>query len=194
MGAEPAEPIPPTPEGLTLTLGLESIRITILSADALLEGGKIIERVLSLASLKDKANRLYFAAPRLLGTTIEAGIFRSSGIGLLLFDDRKIEEVVPAHPFKPIESEPQHESREQVLMAEIEALKTMYAEMDRNVTSLRSEIKSHYENPHPQEQFAVPQERSYIPQTSDLPPFFNNNPWLDVLAKRGREAIGSVAG
>jgi hypothetical protein len=94
MGAEPREPLQNAPSGLTLNLDSEATHIAILKGDDFLQKGKIIESVMSLVALRNSVNRTYLAAPRLLGTTVNVEVFRSHGIGLLLFDDRRIDEVV----------------------------------------------------------------------------------------------------
>jgi len=202
MGAEPAEHIQEAPEGLTLVLGSERIHIAILKNDAFLERGKIVGSIMSLASLRDSVNQLYLAAPRLLGTTVEAGIFRSHGIGLLLFDDRRIEETVTPQSFQPRQAKAGSYNPDQALVTEIETLKSMYSEMERNLTSLQDEVRNYQEKmasmTASRETFSLPpvlrQEPTYVPQSSGLPSFFSNNPWLEVLSKRGKEEVPSIAG
>jgi hypothetical protein len=201
MGAENTEPIEGHTEGLTLTLGSERVHITILTNEIFLQRGKMVESVISLASLKDSADRLYLAAPRLLGTTVEAGIFRSHGIGLLLFDDRRIEEIVSPQSFQQHQPAIGNHTRDQLLMTEIETLKSMYAEMERSVTALREDIRDYQQTissiTSSPERFMSPQamaqQPAFVPENSHLPSFFTNNPWLDVLSKRGSEGTGSIA-
>ncbi len=198
MGADPVDLPQGTGERLTLTLGSERIQVAILTDEMILQKGKIVESVLEVASLKDTVNRLYLAAPRLLGTAIEAGIFRTQGIGLILFDDRRIEEVVSSQSFRRQLPEANNHTPNEAIVNEIQTLKTMYADMERNVTNLREEMRNYCEkissldiSP---DKFPLPQPSSCPTQSKDLPPFFSNNPWLEVLSRRGRDQAMSIAG
>ena len=95
MGAQATDPIQNSPPGISVTLGTEKIHIAILKNDAFLQRSKIVGSILDLSALRNSVELIYLAAPKLLGTAIDADVFRSHGIGLLLFDDRRIEETVP---------------------------------------------------------------------------------------------------
>jgi hypothetical protein len=78
----------------------------------------------------------------------------------------------------------------------------MYGEMERNLAQLREDMRNmksnsqHTEPPleqvrHPavlssEPVFTPPMSTSTV-EPGVLPSYFNNNPWLDVLSKRGRE-------
>jgi hypothetical protein len=202
MGAQAVEPPQNARSGLTLVLGEEKVHVLILNNDVFLRGGRIIESIMSLTSLRDSADLLYLAAPRLLGTTVEAEIFRSQGIGLLLYDDRRIDEAVPPQTFRLRQSESTTPNRDETLLTELAALKSMYLEMQRDVCKLREELKGYQErinciSPVPERipsSSLLLQEPNYAGPTAELPSFFSNNPWLEVLSKRGREETSPIAG
>jgi hypothetical protein len=202
MGAQLTEPLENAPPGLTIGLGSEKIHVAILNSDAFLQRGKIIESVMALTSLRGAVNQVYLAAPRLLGTTVDAEVFRSHGIGLLLFDDRRIDETVAPQSFHHETPDPMEPRLDPSLEAEIATLKSMYFEMEKTVTRLREDIKNYQEtmgrpltssetssNPP-----AFDQERKFTRPEGELPSFFVNNPWLEVLSKRGREETAPIAG
>ena len=201
MGAQPAEQVPNSPNGLSLTMGSEKVHVAILKSNALTERNRIVEAILSLSSLRGSVNQLYLAAPRLLGTAIDAGTFRSHGIGLVLFDDRRIEEVVPAQPTQFPMPVPAVQNPDLGVITELAALKSMYVEMEQTVSKLKDELRNFQHSipsaphqvdaPPPPLIHASPQ---YTGPGSELPSFFANNPWLDLLAKRGREGSGPLAG
>ena len=202
MGAQPLDPIQNAPLGLTLSLGSDKVHVAILENNAFLQRGKIIESVMNLSSLRDSVNQLYLAAPRLLGATIDAEVFRSHGIGLLLFDDRRIDETVePQSIHRP---QPEHgaEKLDPAIVTEVETLRSMYLEMERTVSKLREDLKSFQENfsyaPSAPERISQPsifhQEPKLAGGSAGLPSFFSNNPWLDVLSRRGREEATPIAG
>jgi len=201
MGAQPMEQSPNTSAGLTLTLGQEKVHVMILDNEAFLQRGKIIESIMNLVSLRDSVNQLYLAAPRLFGTTAEAEIFRSRGIGLLLYDNRRIDEVVEPQTFhsRQPESTP---NQGETLLNEVATLKSMYLEMANDLSKLREELNGYEKRanslptvpermPSPS---LLPQEATYEGARAELPSFFSNNPWLEVLAKRGREETAPIAG
>ena len=202
MGAQISEPLENVPPGLTIGLGSEKIHVAILNSDAFLQRGKIIESVMGLASLRGSVNQLYLAAPRLLGTTVDAEVFRSQGIGLLLFDDRRIDETVAPQSFHQETREPREQRFDPRLEAEVETLKSMYLEMEKTVATLREDLKNYQETMRPplttSENLSNPptfdQERKFTRPEVGLPSFFVNNPWLEVLSKRGREETAPIAG
>lgn len=202
MGAQPHEPLQNAATGLTVSLGSEKVHVAILKSDAFLQRGKIIESIMNLAPLKNSVNQLYLAAPRLLGTTVDAEVFRSHGIGLLLFDNRRIDEAVAPQSFHMHQLEPSGQNLDPALVTEVATLKTMYLEMERTVTKLREDLKSFQETisstpTTPERIFQPPilhQEPKFAGPGTELPSFFTNNPWLEVLSKRGREEAAAIAG
>jgi hypothetical protein len=202
MGAQPVEPFPNAPPGLTLGLGSDRVQVAVLKSDAFLQRGKIIESVMNLLSTKEFVNQMYLAAPRLLGTALDVELFRSHGIGLLLFDDRRIDETVAPQSFHTHQSKARDQSNDLALETEIATLKSMYLEMQKTLTKLNEDLKNFRENvgtmPSSQEPIhklqVVPQEFKLTRPGSELPSFFINNPWLDVLSKRGREEAPPIAG
>jgi hypothetical protein len=201
MGAQPLEPLQNAPTGLTVSLGCERIHIAVLKSDAFLQKSKIIEAIMNLASLTKSANQVYLAAPRLLGTTVDAGVFRTQGIGLLLFDDRRIDETVAPQSFHTSHQEQRDQTPDPSLVTEVATLKSMYLEMERTVARLREDLKSFQQNisstPATPVGISPPiaHERPRFTEVgAGLPSFFSNNPWIDVLSRRGREEAAPIAG
>jgi hypothetical protein len=202
MGAQPVEPFQNAPTGLTVDLGSDRVHIAVLKNDAFLQRGKIIESVMNLLSAKDSVNQIYLAAPRLLGTTLNAELFRSHGIGLLLFDDRKIDETVAPQSFHKQQSEASDQNHDLGLVTEVATLKSMYLELQETVAKLNEDLKNFRENigpvtsdPERIHSPSVPSHEFKLTATGpELPSFFSNNPWLDVLSKRGREEAPAIAG
>lgn len=201
MGAQPLEQQQNASTGLTLILGQEKVHVMILDNEAFLRRGKIIESIMNLASLRHSVNQLYLAAPRLFGTTAEAETFRSQGIGLLLYDNRRIEEAVEPQTFHSPQSE-STTNQSETLLNEIATLKSMYLDMARDLSKLREELKGYEHRPNsfstvPERMPSpslLPHEPTYEGARGALPSFFSNNPWLEVLAKRGREETSLIAG
>jgi hypothetical protein len=78
----------------------------------------------------------------------------------------------------------------------------MYLEMKGSIAELREEIQTYrktaVEGPvttvNPPRPTIMPPEPVFAGSTGQLPSFFANNPWLDVLSKRGREQGEAYAG
>ena len=201
MGAQPRVEPNRSESGLSFNVGADMLHVAILKPADLVVRNRIIDTVLTLSSLRTSSRLVYLAAPRLLGATLDASMFRAHGIGLLLFDDRRIDEAVAAQPAQISTAQTTPNSNESALVTELTSLKSMYGEIERNLAQLREDMRSMQRNPQsadlPVEQVrpsvALSREPVFAPPlltpTADsgaLPSFFNNNPWLEVLSKRGR--------
>ncbi len=134
--------------GLSFLVGADNVHVMVLKAQDLAQRNSIIDTVLKLSSLRNSHQTVYLAAPRLLGATIDASIFRAHGIGLLFFDERRIDEAVAPQP--PQAAQPQltpTPAQDPGLVTELATLKSMYFEMERNLTQLRDDLKNLHEAP-----------------------------------------------
>ena len=76
--------------------------------------------------------------PRLLGGSIDAAIFKPYGIGLLLFDERRIDEAVAPQPIRPTQTmEQKSQTSDPGVLTELATLRSMYAEMEKNMAASR---------------------------------------------------------
>jgi hypothetical protein len=207
MGAQQTPNPDSNQAGLSFLVGTDNVHVMVLKTQDLAQRNSIIDTVLKLSSLRNSYQTVYLAAPRLLGATIDASIFRAHGIGLLLFDERRIDEAVPPQPLQA--ARPQltpTPAQDPTLVSELATLKSMYFEMERNLTRLRDDLKNLHETPRnggfaPQLSHpllgGISTEPVYSPpitQGGPLPSYFNNNPWLEVLSKRGRSENEPLAG
>jgi len=198
MGAQQAPNTDSNPTGLSFLVGADQVHVMVLKTQDLAQRNSIIDTVLKLSSLRNSYQTVYLAAPRLLGATIDASIFRAYGIGLLFFDERRIDEVVAPQPLQATRPQPiPSPAQDQGLVSELASLKSMYFEMERNLTQLRDDLKNLHETPRNngfEPQLSQPLQvvsrepvyASTITQGGPLPSYFSNNPWLEVLSKRGR--------
>ena len=199
MGAQSADPLPNSPPGLSLVIGQERVHVVVLNNDSLAQRNRIVDAIMSLSSLRGSVNQIYLAASKLLGTAIDASIFRAHGIGLLLFDDRRIDEAVPAQTTRSQEAVAAVQGSDHDLAIELQALKSKYHDMELTIAKLREDLhglrNANTSPPLPKDgpRIIEPQ-RLYTGSSSELPSYFVNNPWLEVLSKRGREENGPLAG
>ena len=202
MGAQPATKSDHE-QGLSFVLGVDKLHILILRPEDMMRRNAILDSILNLSTLKLSYQLVYLAAPRIFGTSIDASIFKAHGIGLLLYDERRIDEAMPAQLQREQQLTPQRE--ENGLGTELAALKSMYLEMQRTVSELRSDLAT-LRIPQPVQQLEprllnpthpAATEPSFPRSTlhpNDLPSYFVNNPWLEVLSKRGSGEREPIAG
>jgi hypothetical protein len=207
MGAQQTPNHDSNQTGLSFLVGADNVHVMVLKTQDLAQRNSIIDTVLKLSSLRNSCQTVYLAAPRLLGATIDASIFRAHGIGLLFFDERRIDEAVAPQPLQaPHLQLSQAPAQDAGLVSEVATLKSMYFEMERNLAQLRDDLKNLHEAPRhggfaPQPSHpplgGVPGESVFTPNMSHggvLPSYFSNNPWLEVLSKRGRSENEPLAG
>jgi hypothetical protein len=204
MGGQQAERAQITQNNLAFFSGQEKVHVVILSNEDIVERNKILDAILSLTSLRHSTQLLYLAAPRTLGASIDAASFKSHGIGLLLFDERRIDEAVSPQRLQPTDQTRLPSlAPDPAIFTELTALKSMYIEMERTITSLREDIKTFRRDAENHTDMDSARAPPQIPRSGQnftglpgvqLPSFFANNPWLDVLSKRGRSGDEPIAG
>jgi hypothetical protein len=204
MGAQHIEENP-APATLAFLIGDQRVNVIVVKDRALTQA-EIIDAILRLGSLAATSNQLYFAAPRLLGAMIDAQLFRSFGIGLLLYDDRRIDEAVPPGTLQIAQSQPTPSTNDLPTVRQMTELKSMYLEIKSSVAKLREDLnllgqksneplRAPIEIMHPAISPTTPlRDENSVQHAGPLPSFFDNNPWLDVLSKRGRDPGEPIAG
>ncbi len=147
MGAQQTPNPDPNQAGLSFLVGADNVHVMVLKTQDLAQRNSIIDTVLKLSSLRNSYQTVYLAAPRLLGATIDASIFRAHGIGLLFFDERRIDEAVAPQPLQSTRPQTTQPAQDPGLVSELATLKSMYFEMERNLTQLRDDLKNLHEAP-----------------------------------------------
>jgi len=209
MGAQQCSAESLDPRSLSFKLGNETIQVVTLRKEEILESSKVLDTILYVTSLRQRADILYLAAPRLLATTLDNQIFKTHGLGLILFDDRKIEETIEGRITPAIESKPINAALpDQNLLSEFTVLKSMYTQMEKTIEDIREEMKAISQSTmtkttepplsiRMESIESAPTAYTIAPHPAQgpLPSFFNNNPWLEVLSRRGRaEEVTPLAG
>ena len=141
----------------------------------------------------------------MFGASVDATVFRTHGIGLLLYDERRIDETVPAQPTHTEQGVRIAQQDDKSVLTELATLKTMYLDMERTISQLRDDLNSVHNLHTMREQIGripvpidvITTHDSYDhdpPHGGPLPSYFVNNPWLDVLSKRGNGEREPIAG
>jgi hypothetical protein len=205
MGAQQIANTDSHEEGASFLVGSEKAHVLILKPQDLAQRNAIIDAALNLSSLRNLYKLVYLAAPRLLGASIDASLFRTRGIGLLFYDERRIDEAVAPqqmHLGPAIVSSPLEDN---ALVTELATLKSMYSEMERTLNQLRDELTGFRHPPRVVEElprlsegpqvFTAQRMLSHnVTESGALPSYFANNPWLEVLSKRGNGEHEAIAG
>jgi len=204
MGAHQTDNASSTEPGLSFIFGAETVHVLVLKPSDLAHRNSIIDAVLSLSTLRNQYRLVYLAAPRILGATIDAATFRSRGIGLLFFDERRIDEAVAPQTMQ-LATLPEATPEDPAVSTELATLKSMYLEMQRTLNQLRDDLTGLQHAPRTQVDLprtpepvrtviAQPIFTHGVTQGEGLPSYFANNPWLEVLSKRGNGEHEAIAG
>lgn len=194
-----------SPGTLSFVMGSEHTLVSVLAFTDIIQRNRIIDTLLRLSSLRSGGTQLYVAAPSFLAATLDSQILRSSGIGLLLYDDRRIEEIVKPEPAQSAIGihQASSASMDGMLIAELTALKLKYAELEKNLSCMMTKISSLQDGVSSSGSSTILRDSADVQafgslqrpeaafqtgvlSASDLPSFFTNNPWLEVLSHRGR--------
>jgi hypothetical protein len=205
MGAQQTTNLDPNETGVSFVIGADNVHVYILRPEDLAERTAVIDALLSLSTSRNLYRLVYLAAPRVLGTSIDASAFRARGIGLLFFDDRRIDESLAAQSVPETVLPTASAAKENDLAEELASLKSMYHAMEQTLNQLRDDLANirttpsqHLGPPRRQEPLAgiTPQTilANNLPAHIGLPSYFANNPWLDVLSKRGNGEHEAIAG
>jgi hypothetical protein len=205
MGAQQTANIDRDQAGVSFLLGAEKIHVLILKPEHLAERNAILDALLNLSTLRNSYPLVYLAAPRVLGASMDASVFRSRGIGLLFFDERRIDEAVAPQPMQLVLAPASLQPQDNAVATELATLKTMYLQMEQSLNQLRDDLKNlphsppvHADSPRLSEPVpevsAQPVFALNVPRSGGLPSYFTNNPWLEVLSKRGIGEHERIAG
>jgi hypothetical protein len=151
-----------------------------------------LNSIMKATALVGKSNRTYLALPKSVASLTDARLFQERGIGLFTYDHRNLEEALPARYFE-IATAAVHQTREGVnprLENEIRELRAQIDTLERTVHSLSEELMSQRRMPsapEPVEAFPSARTLTTIGAVESLPTFFEGNPWLQVLSRRGKE-------
>lgn len=162
----------------------EKALVSILNEQNLCERNALLNAVLEAYSYTGKIHKAYLAIPKILATILDGEILRRRGLGLLVYTDKEVKEVIPARRFaieEKISSSEINELKERILNLE-ETVRKLSRQIDMLTEELLSLRRS----------ARVPVEAPKITQVGieaepKLPSFIKDNPWVAVLSKRGKE-------
>lgn len=158
----------------------------------------VMDSIMRASACAGKASRTYLALPKTAASLTDASLFQEYGIGLFTYDQRNVEEALPARYFE-INDAALHREETTVpshLQNELHQLHSEFGALERVVQQLKEELASLRKSAASKEfiQALTPQSNVQgIHVAENLPTFFSGNPWLEVLSRRGREEA-AIAG
>ncbi|MEM3044029.1 MAG: hypothetical protein QXV77_00880 [Candidatus Bathyarchaeia archaeon] len=182
---------PPDDGGLpSFSDGIYRTAVKTLSLEDLEDRNMLLQSLLEAASKSGSHDKTYVAMPKLLASVIDGKTLKEAGLGLLIYDERSVEEAIPARTnprriqAEPTSMDPSMTRELQILKAEISELKETVEKLKRELNTLKGSVK-------PLEgkikEVEMRPEAPPPSPSSGLPSFFQDNPWLSVLSQRGRE-------
>ncbi len=162
----------------------------------------ILSAAMGALELKRSAHMVYLALPKLYASMIDGEIFEERGLGLITFDERRLDEVIRAKESEPAKAQA---ARPGVDEEELRGLRAKILELEALVKSLDRELRSLRRAPiaiqpaqdvsmEPLPSRPAPPASPSPLQGGELPSYFKDNPWLEILAKRGREGPDRYVG
>lgn len=154
-----------------------------------------MDSIMKASALVGKANRTYLALPKMAASLADARLFRDRGIGLFTYDQRNVEEALPARYFDTAGA-PSHQTDNTAtdqLENEIRELRTQFDMLERTVQHLSEQLARPREMRSQVRTMSSPSSLPDVSVVDNLPAFFAGNPWVEVLSRRGREEV-TVAG
>lgn len=169
-----------------------SVRVVVLERALWADRQAIMDSVMRASASAGKVSRTYLALPKTAASITDARLFQERGIGLFTYDQRNIEEALPARYFEnasPIPPQVNGAATNE-LENELRELRAEFDMLQRDMRQLKEELASSKNAPTPSQIVTTFTARTPLPEVQvaeNLPTFFTGNPWVEVLSKRGRE-------
>ena len=190
--------LPPLP-ALALSDGKSVAVVLQMTKDELINGNSLLRTIVNAAAHRGRANRLYIAIPKVYAASVDGGVLQENGIGLIVYDERRVFESIPAREVQfdgAAESVASKELASELaeLRARVKSLEGALLSASREIRELKDAVKE-LKSRRPR-RATVSAEKSRIrvamevPQgegEAGLPSFLRENPWVEVLSERGEE-------
>lgn len=173
------------------------VYVTIGSEDVLGDKNTILNKILQTLSMTEKMTRVYLALPTILVSSLDAKIFEEYGIGLINYSEKNILEAIPPKVF---EKKKNNEIIPNKFLSDLNQLRGDYNQLKNNfkvlnevVQELVLEFKNEKIKISPPRVDFSNVEKVQIQNFEGTPSFLKENPWIDVLSKRGKEPNNYVS-
>ncbi len=174
---------------LAFAEGENKVFAKIITIEELNERNTILDSISKSVAFLKQANMVYVILPKLYASIIDGNIFYEHGLGLVTYDEKAIHEVIKPKIFDQ-EPKPERAELPNRFPGEINELKDRIKSLEQEVGTLRSqlnEIRTRDRNVEILSRGTESSEINIPTQYEDAPEFMKDNPWIEILSKRGRE-------
>jgi len=166
------------------------IYLKIIQKESLSERNKLLSSIMKSVSYLFEANIVYLALPKLYASILDGKVFRENGLGLLIYDDKEaLEEVIQPKIFPNKQMSTSSSSTIPIkLMDEINSLKDGLHSLEIEVNMLKdlvNNLKNNQKSIEIEPQIKKVKVEQKVDST-DFPEFMRDNPWVEILSRRGR--------
>jgi len=185
---------------IILSNGRDSILVKVIFEDDA-DRTLLYEELASIVEKTSEYNMAYIAVPRVLSETVETALFMKKGIGLIVYDDYSAEERIPAEPSRRTSIKSQEikfqfdekrlrriESLIEDLSGRIDSLEKAYLSLLREIREIKSLLEKKVMVIEKPEGKAFRRLEESV-ESSSLPSFLRDNPWVEILSKRSEENL-----
>ncbi len=150
----------------------------------------IAKKVAELAGDRGGFNKMYVAIDRSIINFIDGKLMKKLGIGVIVLDE-EVREALPSIPIATPQATAINSEELQLLERTIRAMQDKINQLEKRIQELEERSK-HSEDSikeKRQEETQI-QEQNPVPAVTgagDVPQFMRENPWLDILGKRGNQ-------
>lgn len=199
------EPIPnqfelglPPPPALAVSDSRSVSVVLPLTKEQVLNGNALLRVIVNAASHRGRANRIYVAVPKLYAASLDGGVLQENGIGLIVYDAKRVFESIPARDVilrAETEDQSSAELKSEVaeLRSRVESLEGALLSASKEIRELKDSVKELKRGPsrgrarEGRPEISVVAEVPHKADRSGLPSFLRSNPWVEVLSTRGEE-------
>lgn len=172
---------------LAFTDGKNRIFINIMPIEALSKRNSFIRFIIETSILREHCEQIYIVIPKILATIVDSEMMKSIGVGILVYDGKKLSEIAPAQLCKPkVILDVEVVKNIEDILNRLSSLETAVEELSLYIEKIAEEIREFRALKVTVTQEAIKKAVKLEVKTKNLPSYFENNPWLDILSKRGQ--------
>ena len=174
---------------LILADGEYRVYVKIISDEILNERNALLNSILKSVGFTTMSNMVYVVIPKLYASILDGKIFHENGLGLMTYDDKGLfQEIIKPKIFQ-YEQRVVHQELPEELLKEMNGLKDRLFLLENEVSALRDKLKAirtNQDNVEIKPQIRKVEVKQDIGQ-DNYPEFMKDNPWMEILSKRGKE-------
>jgi len=190
----------PPPPSIAVSDGRCVTVVMPLTKEEIVSGNALLKTIVNAVAHRGRANKLYIASPKIYAASIDGSVLQDNGVGLIVYDDKRVFESIPARETiietqeTDVEDLAELKSGLSELRGKVRSLEAgllsasrEIRELKEAVNSLRNQVSKRRLVTAEKSQVRFALEVPQGTEQGDLPSFIMGNPWVEVLAGRGEE-------